>query len=87
MVKLDLKSLIFYREAADPCPSVFLDRPRDLEVVLGAGRVALEAELGEEEAELAGGGAHGPHAFSVVGVVRGVVWGLEGQGVAEVSHY
>lgn len=74
---------LIYREAADPGPPVLLDGAGDLEIVLGAGGVTLEGELGEEEAELAGGGGHSPHALGVVWVIRGVVWGLQGEAVAE----
>ena len=72
-----------YREAADPGPSVLLDGPGDLEVILGAGGVTLESELGEEEAELPGGGVHGPHALRVVRIIGGVVGRLQGQAVAK----
>ena len=71
-----------YREAADPGPPVLLDGAGDLEIVLGAGGVTLEGELGEEEAELARGGGHSPHALRVIWVIRGIVWGLQGEAVA-----
>ena len=71
-----------YREATDPGPPVLLDGPGDLEVVHGAGGVTLQGELGEQEAELARGGSHRPHALSVVWVIGGVVWGLKSQAVA-----
>ena len=74
---------LIYRKAADPGPPVLLDGAGYLEIVLGAGGVTLEGELGEEEAELAGGGSHSPHALGVVWVIRGVVWGLQGEAVAE----
>ena len=72
-----------YREAADPGAPVLLDGPGDLEVVHGAGGVTLQGELGEQEAELARGGRHRPHALSVVWVIRGVVGRLKGQAVAK----
>ena len=72
-----------YREATDPGPPVLLDGPGDLEVVHGAGGVTLQRELGEQEAELARGGSHRPHALSVVWVIGGVVGGLKSQAVTE----
>ena len=72
-----------YREATDPGPPVLLDGSGDLEVVHGAGGITLQRELGEQEAELARGGSHRPHALSVVRVIGGVVGGLKSQAVTE----
>ena len=71
-----------YRKATDPGPSVLLDGPGDLEVVGGAGGVALDGELVEHEVELPVGRRDGPHAVRVVGVIVGVVRGVDGHSAA-----
>ena len=54
---------------------------------MGAGWVTLESELGEEKAELPRGGVNSPHALSVVGVISGVVGGLQSQTVAKKIYF
>ena len=71
-----------YRKATDPGPSVLLDGPGYLEVVGGAGGVALDGELVEHEVQLPVGRRDGPHAVRVVGVIVGVVRGVDGHGTA-----
>ena len=54
---------------------------------MGAGGVTLESELGEEKAELPRGGVNSPHALRVVGVISGVVGGLQSQAVAKKNIF